>query len=112
MTPANEMIRSARQRAGLSQASLASRLGGPQSVVARLERPGSNPTWSTLSAVLEATGHVIEIRKRRSHPAVGLDLGQLRERLALTPAERLRLLQEEQSNIDRLVAVAQRQSDG
>jgi transcriptional regulator with XRE-family HTH domain len=106
------MIRSARQSAGLSQASLASQLGLPQSVVARLERPGANPTWSTLSAVLGATGHVVELRRPQRTPAVELDLGQLRERLALTPAERLRLFQESQANLDRLVAGARRRDRG
>jgi transcriptional regulator with XRE-family HTH domain len=111
MAPA-DMIRQARQDAGLSQASLASRLGMPQSVVARLERPGSNPTWSTLSAALAAAGHMVELKPRPSSPSIGLDLGQLRQRLALTPAQRLRLFQESQGNLERLVAGARRIGDG
>jgi transcriptional regulator with XRE-family HTH domain len=112
MTPAHELIKFARHHAGLSQVSLASRMGVPQSVIARLERPGSNPTWATLSAALEATGCSLELRRRRATPPVPLDLGQLRESLALTPAERLRTFEESQRNLDRLVAVARRVPDG
>lgn len=80
----------------------------PQSVVARLERPGSNPTWSTLSAVLAATGHGLELKRQRSSPPVPLDLGQLRELQKLSPAERLHVFQESKRNIDRLVGRAHR----
>lgn len=111
-TPAASLIRQARREAGLSQTSLASRLGLPQSVVARMERPGSNPTWATVSAALRVTGHTLELRRWRAAPFAELDLGQLRERLALTPAERLRLFQDSQRNLERLRSSARRQGDG
>lgn len=60
------LIADARRDAGLTQASLASRMGVPQSVVARLERPGSNPTWDTVCRALHACG--VELETRRSRP--------------------------------------------
>jgi uncharacterized protein len=111
MSPPADLIRRARREAGLTQAALASRLGVPQSVVARLERRGSNPTWATLSAALHATGHTLELKRRPARSTVTLDLGQLRERLALTPAERLRLFQDSQRNLERLRRAARRRDD-
>ena len=62
MPSAATTIRDARRAAGLTQASLASRMGVPQSVVARLERPGSNPTWDTISRALDACGQQITVQ--------------------------------------------------
>jgi transcriptional regulator with XRE-family HTH domain len=101
------LLRQARQTAGLTQAELAERLGVSQPVVARLERRNSNPTWDTLLRVLRATGHDIEL-KRRPTSSAQLDFGQLRERLALTPAERLKLFLDSQSGLERLQATARR----
>jgi transcriptional regulator with XRE-family HTH domain len=100
------LLREARRSAGLTQAQLAARLGSTQPVVARLERPDSNPTWRTLVRALHATGHDVKLVRR---PAMGsLDLGQLRERLALTPAERLWLFERSQQRMLRLAARARR----
>ncbi|HEX5192821.1 MAG TPA: helix-turn-helix transcriptional regulator [Solirubrobacteraceae bacterium] len=60
------LIADARRNAGLTQASLARRMGVPQSVVARLERPGSNPTWDTMCRALDACGFELDVR--RSQP--------------------------------------------
>jgi len=108
MSP-SALVRQARETAGLTQAELAARLGASQSVVARMERRGSNPTWVTLVRTLRATGHDLELAPRAT-PAVALDLGQLRERLALTPAERLRLFHDSQRNLDWMRASAQRRA--
>jgi transcriptional regulator with XRE-family HTH domain len=51
------LIRIARQRTNITQAELATRLGVSQPAVAKLERPGANPTVETLDRVLSATGH-------------------------------------------------------
>jgi transcriptional regulator with XRE-family HTH domain len=107
---ASALVRQARRDSGLTQAALAARLGMPQSVVARLERSGSNPTWDTLSRTLSATGHRLELR--RSAASVDLDLDQLRRRLALTPADRLRLFQESQHELERLRMRARRRDAG
>jgi transcriptional regulator with XRE-family HTH domain len=56
------VLRSARERSGLTQRALADRAGGSQSVVARIERGQSSPTVGTLNRLLEATGHRIESR--------------------------------------------------
>jgi transcriptional regulator with XRE-family HTH domain len=106
MTPAT-LVRHARESAGLTQAELAERLGTTQPVVARLERRGSNPTWMTLVRALNATGYELELTRRRPSP-VPLDLDQLRERLRLSPAERLRAFEESRRNMSRLQAGARR----
>lgn len=103
------LVREARRAAGLTQQALAARLGVPQSVVARLERPGSNPTWETLSGALAAAGHELRLSPRR--PRAGLDHDQLRQRLALTPTERLRLFQESHESLAGLLASARRPGD-
>lgn len=51
-----ELIRSARNRAGLSQAELAERLGLPVSSIARWETDRVEPGFSTLRRVLQACG--------------------------------------------------------
>jgi transcriptional regulator with XRE-family HTH domain len=106
MAPAT-LIRQARESAKLTQAELAERLGTTQPVVARLERQGSNPTWTTLVRALQATGHDLELTRRKPSP-VPLDIGQLRDRLRLTPAERLQAFHESRQNLRRLQAKARR----
>jgi predicted transcriptional regulator len=91
----------------MTQEELAERLGTSQPVVARLERLGANPTWSTLVRALRATGHDLELAQVEQ-PTVELDIGQLRERLALTPGERLRAFQASQRSVARLQASARR----
>lgn len=62
--PEFELIRSlieARNRAGLTQAQLAERMGTTQSVIARLEGGRSTPTWSTLRRYAEATGSRLHV---------------------------------------------------
>ena len=100
---ASYLIRRARADAGLTQIGLAARMGVPQSVVARLESPGSNPTWRTLASALGAMGYEIELRKG---PRPERDLGQLRARLALSPAERLAVFEESQASLQELTATA------
>jgi transcriptional regulator with XRE-family HTH domain len=107
MSPAT-IIRNARLAAGLSQAQLAARLATTQSAVARLERPGSNPRVDTLDAALRATGHRLGLEAARA-PA-GVDEGQIRARLELSPAERLETFQASQRNLSRLARRAKRVS--
>jgi transcriptional regulator with XRE-family HTH domain len=87
MSSAASLIRQVRADAGMTQAELASRAGLSQSAIARLERGGSNPTIATLANVIAATGHQLTL-SAASHRA-SFDEGQLRERLAMTPAQRL-----------------------
>ena len=57
MILAGKTLKEARQRAGLTQAELAERLGASQPVVARLESGRANPRVSTFERALAATGH-------------------------------------------------------
>jgi transcriptional regulator with XRE-family HTH domain len=102
---ASTLLRAARRRADLTQAQLAERAGLSQAEVARLERAGSNPTAATLERLLRATGHRLELRRLG-----GVDETQLRERLELTPAERLAAFETSQRNLLSLTRGARRVS--
>lgn len=91
------LIRTARRRAGVSQAALAARAGMTQPEVARLERPGSNPTAQTLARLLGAAGQRLALA-----PLQAVDETQLRDRLLLTPAERLAGFSASQRGLARL----------
>lgn len=106
MTPGT-LLREAQQASGLTQTQLAARLGTSQPAVARLERPSANPTWATLMRALHAAGYGIELTSLNDSP-VELDLDQLRERLAMSPLQRLRAFQESQASLNRLRATARR----
>lgn len=97
------MLREARRAAGLTQAALAERAGLTQSVVARMERPGSNPTVAVLERALHAAGVTLD-----AVPLEQVDETQIIERLRLTPEERLRTFQRSQANLRRLVTGARR----
>ncbi len=81
------LLRDARRRAGLTQRQLALRLGVSQAAIAKLERPGTNPTFATLSGALWATGHRLELGApaRRG----GVDESLIRRQLELSPSKRL-----------------------
>jgi transcriptional regulator with XRE-family HTH domain len=100
------IIRNARHEAGLTQAELALRLGTTQSAIARLERPGSNPTVATLQSTLAAAGHRLDLDSHAGLPEV--DEGQIRERLRLTPAERLASFQRSHRNMTSFLANVRR----
>ncbi len=56
MSDSASLLKDARRLAGLTQAELAHRLGISQAAVAKLERPGANPTIGTLDDALRETG--------------------------------------------------------
>lgn len=87
MSEAATTIRRARRDAGLTQAELAGRLNISQAAIARLERPGANPTVATLRKALAATGQTLQLRTVARPTSV--DLPQLLRHMRLTPAERL-----------------------
>jgi len=62
-------IRRSRERAGLTQAELAARLGTTQSAVARLERPSSNRI-QTVERALLATGQLLSLSAKTPKPSV------------------------------------------
>jgi transcriptional regulator with XRE-family HTH domain len=80
------LLKNARTRAGLTQRSLAARAGVPQSTVGRIETGAIEPRIDTLLRLLHASGHDLELGRRLGE---GVDRGQIRERLALTPLQRL-----------------------
>ena len=53
---AGDLVREARRRASLSQRELAERLGTTQSAVARLERGGTEPSFSRVNQAVRACG--------------------------------------------------------
>ena len=80
------LIRDARHKAGISQAELAKRVGTQQPAVARWERGDSEPRVDTLGRLLKACGFEL------SRALVAIDetqSRQLREQLALSPAQRV-----------------------
>lgn len=81
------MLRAARRRAGLSQRELARRAGVPQSTVGRIEAGLADPKAATLRRLLRECGGELQLVAALG---MGVDRSQIRERLARTPAERLR----------------------
>lgn len=95
------LIREARRLGGLTQADLARRLGTTQSAVSNWERGRDTPRVDTLARILEACGFEADMTFRRLDD---VDRTQIRENLAMTPAERLRSVR----NVSKLRAKARR----
>jgi transcriptional regulator with XRE-family HTH domain len=91
MSVSADLLKDARYRAGLTQAQLARRLGVSQAAVAKLERPGANPTIDTLDDALWATGHRLTLAAPIREP--GVDESLIRQHLELSPEDRLRGLE-------------------
>lgn len=86
MTPA-QLLREARKRHGVSQKELARRAGTTQSAISRIERGGVSPTFETLSELLYLLGEDLVLGAEPTDS--GIDRSLIRERLKLTPTERL-----------------------
>src|SRR5262245_19552529 len=82
---AGQLTREARQRAALSQAQLAQRVGTTQSAISRWERGHDEPRLSRLAEVLRACG----LQARLLFDVDDVDRAQIRQQLALSPAVRL-----------------------
>ena len=82
---AHDLIRSARQSAGLTQTQLALQAGMTQPAIARLERPGANPRISTVERVLRAAGRRLDLAQEASN----IDATLVARQLRMTPAQRL-----------------------
>jgi transcriptional regulator with XRE-family HTH domain len=95
------LIREARRLGGLTQADLARRLGTTQSAVSNWERGRDTPRVDTLARILEACGFEADMTFRRLDD---VDRAQIRENLAMTPAERLQSVR----NVSKLRAKARR----
>jgi len=99
-------IRDARREAGLTQASLASRMGVPQSVVARLERPGSNPTWETMERALDACGKQISVQAR---PALSsIDETLVASHLQIPASQRIQAFERSYADVRKIALAAAR----
>jgi predicted nucleotidyltransferase/DNA-binding XRE family transcriptional regulator len=82
MMASGELLRTAREDAGLSQTELARRSGVPQSMVSSYEAGKRQPALATLSKLIEATGHTLSLSLQRSDPSVrGLPDSPLGRRL-------------------------------
>jgi transcriptional regulator with XRE-family HTH domain len=95
------LIREARRLGGLTQADLARRLGTTQSAVSNWERGRDTPRVDTLARILEACGFEADMTFRRLDD---VDRAQIRQNLAMTPAERLQSVR----NVSKLRAKARR----
>ena len=69
MEPA-ELLLTARQRRGLSQAELAARAGTSQPVVSAYERGRRDPTTGTLRRLIAAAGERLELRLASEPPQI------------------------------------------
>jgi transcriptional regulator with XRE-family HTH domain len=98
------IVKRARLEAGLTQAGLARHLGTSQAAVAKLERPGANPTIRTLERVMGAAGMRLEVRSVEHRSSVDETL--IASYLRLTPAERLRAFQSSHESLAGLRAAA------
>ena len=78
----------ARLRAGLSQRELARRSGVPQAAISRIEHGRISPRVATLDRLLRTCRADARVVVR---PGEGLDRTLIREKLRLTPAQRLRV---------------------
>lgn len=81
------LIRGARHEAGLSQATLAARLGTTQSAISRWEAGRDEPRIASLAAILTACGLRLSLVVETADD--GVDRAQIRQQLAMTPDERL-----------------------
>lgn len=104
MASAAALLRQARTQRGLSQRALARRAGTAQSVVARIERGQTSPTWETLERLLTAAGVALH---PQLEPAVVIGshmLADVPRILRMTPEQRL----EEVKNLSEFLANARR----
>lgn len=97
------LIRAARRSAGLTQASLAARLGTTQSAIARLETDGANPRIDTLARALGACGHDLDIDSRPHKSSIDETL--VARQLRLSPGERINSFERSYANV-REIALA------
>ena len=105
MTP-GELIRTARRDAGLTQQSLATRLGTTQSAVARLERDAASPRVDTLRRALAACGRELDLAARPRKSSI--DEAQVAERLRIPAGERIRIFERSYANVRELALAGAR----
>lgn len=82
------LLKMARRRAGVTQRELARRSGVPQPTVSRIEAGRMSPTYELLDRLLRACGMELVTVDRPKEGDVDRTL--IRERLEMTPEQRLR----------------------
>jgi transcriptional regulator with XRE-family HTH domain len=97
---ATRLLRLARRRSGQTQRALALAAGIPQSTVARIELGQLSPRTDTLERLLRAAGAALTTEPVLG---IGIDRTQMRERLLLTPGQRLRLAAADADGFARLL---------
>lgn len=85
----------------MSQRALGVAAGIPQSTIARIETGVLAPRTTTLERILAATGRTLTSEPRAGD---GIDRSQIKELLALTPGQRLRLAAADATALDVLDA--------
>jgi transcriptional regulator with XRE-family HTH domain len=105
MTPGS-LIRDARRSAGLSQASLASRLGTTQSAIARLERDASSPRVETVERALRACGQRLELGAQPAQSSI--DERLVASMLRMPPGERIKTFERSYANVREFALAAAR----
>lgn len=98
------LLRSARQGAGISQRELARRAATAQSVVARIERGTTSPSWNTLDQLVRAAGYELSAEVISRAPPDASILDDVPRILTLSPEDRLR----EVGEVSRFVVAARR----
>ena len=92
------LLRTARRRAGMTQRALAARASVPQATVGRIEAGLVSPRVDTLTRLLQAAGYTLAIEPRLG---IGVDRSLIRERLRMSPEERIRRAGEEARAMER-----------
>jgi transcriptional regulator with XRE-family HTH domain len=104
MIRAATILRTAREKGGLSQRALASRARTAQSVVARIELGETSPSWDTLMRLVKASGCILRASVE-SIPTVDPSLlDDVPRILRMTPEQRL----EEVAQVSRFLASVRR----
>ena len=103
--PAARLLWGARRAAGLSQRALALRSKVPQPTIAAIESGRQDPRFETLFALVEGCGQELAALPR---PGEGVDRSLIRERLRLTPEQRLRSAGENARALKRFLGAARR----
>jgi len=89
LPPAATLLHEARTSAGLSQRALARRAGTAQSVIARIERGLTSPTWETLERLLQAANLAVRAELEPRVVVGSHMLDDVPRILAMTPEQRL-----------------------
>jgi transcriptional regulator with XRE-family HTH domain len=110
MSTAATLVRTTRLSAGITQAELGRLLGMSQAAVARMERPGANPTVATLERLIHATGHRLELTASEGGDSVDETL--IAANLRLSPAERLKRFSDWHRRVGELARAARAEGAG